>query len=508
MRTPRRQRGLASTVLAVTAALTAPTLLAAQPAPLDGLDAYIERTMAEWEIPGLSIAVVKDGQTVWARGFGVRSLEGDEPVDENTLFAIGSASKAFTAAALGMLVQEGLLDWDDRATRHLPEFETSDPYVTRELTVRDLLTHRSGLTRGDQLWYATEMERDEILRRVRHQPPTSSFRSRFGYNNNMFLAAGQIIPSITGLTWDRFVDRRIFAPLGMDRSVTSVVPLADMENVAQPHQEVEGTVRPIPWRNIDNIAPAGSINSSAAEMARWLRLHLDMGTWRGQELLDEEVVREMHSPQTIIPIEGRWVLMAPVSDFFMYGMGWFLHDYRGRKIVQHGGNIDGMHALVALMPEEGAGVVILTNLPNYLTYALMYRVFDAYLGGPETDWSARTREQFQEMVAAGEAQRRRLEEARVTGTTPSLPLERYAGTYRHEMYGVVEVTLEGDALALRRGPNFAGELEHWHYDTFRVDWRDDTMGRAFITFHLDARGRVARADLQGLGELTRVREGR
>jgi CubicO group peptidase (beta-lactamase class C family) len=492
---------------AALAALALPFPATAQPAPppapLQGLDAYIEGALGDWEIPGLAIAVVKDGETVWARGFGVRDLRTGEPVDESTVFAIGSASKAFTAAAVGMMVQEGLLAWDDRATKYLPTFETSDPYVTRELTVRDLLTHRSGLNRGDQVWYATELERDEVLHQVRYQPPTTSFRSAFGYNNNMVLAAGQLVPALTGLSWDDFVDRRIFAPLRMERSVTSAPPLARMENVAQPHAKIDEKVTPIPWRNIDNVGPAGSINSSVAEMARWVRFQLARGEWNGQRLLDASVLREMHSAQTIIPLEGQWALMAPDAHFMMYGMGWFLHDYRARKIIEHGGNIDGMHALVALMPEEDAGLVILTNLPNHLTYALMYRVFDAYIGGAETDWSNR----YQALLQAGEPQQRAMEEARVSGTSPSLALERYAGRYHHPMYGEVAVTLEDRRLVARRGPFFVGDLEHWHYDTFRIDWRGGTRGNAFITFHLDARGEPARANMQGLGNLERVRAG-
>ena len=508
---PARRRGsrrARACVTLVVLALGLPAAAAAQPAPLQGLAAYIEQEMADWKVPGLAIAVVKDDALVWASGFGVRDARSGGAVDEHTLFAIGSASKAFTAASVGMLVQEGHLRWDDRVTKYLPDFETSDPYVTRELTVRDLLTHRSGLDRGDQVWYATGLGREEILHQVRFQPPTSSLRSQFGYNNNMFLAAGQILPGLTGLSWDDFVDRRIFAPLRMERSVTSTLPLARMENVAQPHQEIDGEVRPIPWRNIDNIAPAGSIVSSASEMANWVRLQLAGGEFEGRRILDEVVVREMHSAQTIMPLEGSWALMAPESHFLMYGMGWMLHDYRGRKVVQHGGNIDGMHALVALLPEERLGVVVLTNLlPNYLTYALMHRVFDAYLGAPEMDWSERFGGRFRELVAAGEAQRRRMEESRVAGTKPSLALDRYAGTYRHEMYGELVVALDGGGLVARRGSGFAGDLEHWHFDTFRIEWRDESMGSGLVTFALDARGGVAGADLQGIGEMERVPEG-
>jgi CubicO group peptidase (beta-lactamase class C family) len=506
--TPRARRRPAGSrvaaVLAVALLWAGPARVDAQPAPLEGLADWVEAAMATWEIPALAVAVVADGEAVWLDGFGVRTVGSSEPVDENTVFAIGSASKAFTAAVLGMLVQEGRLDWDDRATRHLPGFETSDPWVTRELTVRDLLTHRSGLNRGDQVWYGTDLDRDAILRRVRHQPPSSSFRSEFGYNNNMFLAAGQLVPALTGTSWEDFVRKRIFAPLGMTRSTTSTLALERMENVARPHRLDDGEVRPIPWRNIDNIAPAGSINSTARDMSAWLRLQLAEGTWGGDSLIATPVLREMHSPQTIVPNEGQWARMAPGAHFLTYGMGWFLHDYRGRKVVEHGGNIDGMHALVGMMPEEEVGVAILTNLqPNALTYALMYRVFDAYLGGPATDWSARMKEEQDRALESGADEQRRAEESRVAGTEPSLALHAYAGTYRHAMYGNVEVAEEGGRLVVRRGVR-TGPAEHWHYDTFRVRWEDEGGGTALITFHLDARARVRGADLQGIGELSRI----
>lgn len=484
-----------------------PAVAAAQSGPLSGLDRYIDAARQDWEIPGLAIAVVKDGQVVYADGFGVRDLRTGEPVDENTIFAIGSASKSFTAAAVGDLVDRGLVDWDDRVTEHLPGFQVYDPYVTRELTVRDLLSHRSGLLRGDMLWFATELSREEILERVRFQEPTSSFRSQFGYNNNMFLAAGQVVLAATGQTWDDYVDAELFTPLGMERSTTSVVPLTRMQNVAQPHEEIDGEVRPIEWRNIDNIAPAGSINSSALEMTSWIRMLLAEGEFGGEQVLSEEVLQEVQEPHTLVRRQGGWELMAPDAHFMAYGLGWFMNDYRGRKVLQHGGNIDGMHALVGLMPEEELGLVVLTNLnPNYLTYALMYRVFDAYLGGEQQDWSEVLQTGFTELMAEFESEQDEMEEARVSGTQPSLPLEEYAGTYTDAMYGEVVVRLEGDGLVLQRGPNFVGDLEHWHYDTFRVDWRDDSLGEAFATFSLDARGEAAEVDVQGT-EYQRAPEG-
>ena len=484
-----------------------PMQAVAQQGQLQGLDDYIQNAMQDWEIPGLAIAIVKDDSVVYAEGFGVRDLRTREPVNPNTLFAIGSASKAFTVAAVAMLVDEDEVEWDDPATEYLPDLQLFDSYASRELTVRDLLTHRSGLSRGDLLWYATDYDRDEILRRVRFLEPSWSFRSHFGYQNIMYLAAGQIIPDVTGESWDEFVDERIFTPLGMEASNTSTLALERMENVATPHAEIDDEVRPIPWRNIDNIAPAGSINSNVLEMAQWVKLQLGHGELGGRELLDSATVEEMHTPQTIIRKEGAWALMAPESDFLMYGMGWFLSDYRGRKVVQHGGNIDGMHALVAMLPEEDLGVVILTNLgPNYLTYALAHRIFDAYLGAPQKDWSETLSEQYEELRKQFEAEEKKMEEARVSGTNPSLSLEEYAGTYQNEMYGDATVALENGRLVLRRGPNFVGDLEHWHYDTFRAVWRDPTLGKSFVTFGLNPMGKAAELEIQDLAEFERVPE--
>lgn len=488
-------RGLRPLIL-VCLVLVLPASADAQTGPLSGLGEYIEDARQGWEIPGLAIAVVKDGEVAYIEGFGVRDVSTGEPVDENTLFAIGSASKSFTSAAVADLVDRGLVDWDDRVTEHLPGFEVYDPYVTRELRVRDLLSHRSGLLRGDALWFATDLSREEILERVRFQEPTTSFRSQFGYNNNMFLAAGEVVLAATGQTWDEYVDAEFFTPLGMDRSTTSVVPLASMRNVAQPHEEIDDEVRPIEWRNIDNIGPAGSINSSVFEMSNWLKMLLAEGEFGGEQVLSEEALAEVQEPHTLVQREGGWAMMTPEAHFMAYGLGWFMNDYRGRKVLQHGGNIDGMHALVGLMPEEEIGLVVLTNLnPNAVTYALMYRVFDAYLGGQQEDWNEVLQTRFQEMMA--EFGGDEMEEARVAGTQPSLALEGYTGTYADAMYGEVVVRLEGDGLVLRRGPNFVGDLEHWHYDTFQVDWRDDSMGESFATFSLDARAEAVEVNLQG-----------
>ncbi|HKE60413.1 MAG TPA: serine hydrolase [Pyrinomonadaceae bacterium] len=479
--------------------------VAAQQAPGAEFEEYVNKAIKDWGVPGVAIAIVKDDHVVFAKGFGVRELNKPAPVDEHTLFAIGSSSKAFTAASIAMLVDEGKLKWDDPVTKYLLGFQLFDPYATRELTVSDLLTHRSGLTRGDLLWYASPYDRNEVVRRVRYLKPSWSLRSRFGYQNIMFLAAGQIIPSVTGKSWDDFVRERIFTPLGMKSTSTSIRALANSDDVASPHAKLEDKVQVVSWRNIDNIAPAGSINSNVEDMAQWLRLQLGGGTYENKRLLSSGVMKEMHAPQTIIRIEGVNAILYPDAHFLNYGMGWFLSDYRGRKLVEHGGAIDGMRAEVAMVPEEKLGVVVLTNLNGtILPHALMYKIVDFYLGAAPRDWCAEMLKATKGLEEQAKAAEKKADAERVTGTSPSLPLEKYAGSFQSEMYGELKIGLEDQKLVARFGPNFTGDLEHWNYDTFRVKWRDPMEGKGFANFKLNSQGKVETVNIEGLTEFTRT----
>jgi CubicO group peptidase (beta-lactamase class C family) len=300
--------------------------LAAQPGPLRGFDAYVTQAIREWEAPGLAVAVVRNDSVVYARGFGVRELGKSDSVTANTLFAVGSTTKAFTSALLGMLVDEGKVRWDDPVTRHLPRFQLYDPYVTREMTVRDLLTHRSGLSRGDRLWSASGFTREEVLRRVRFLKPTWSLRSNYGYQNIMYLAAGELAAAMSGGTWDQAVQDRIFRPLGMRRTVTSVLSLKQLDDVATPHDRIDGSITPVEWLNIDNIGPAGSINSSVTDMAQWIRLQLGGGTYAGRKLIDTATVKEMHTIQMHIRPSENDEKLWPESHIMGYGLAWALRD--------------------------------------------------------------------------------------------------------------------------------------------------------------------------------------
>lgn len=474
---------------------------------LRGLDAYVEKAISEWEVPGLGLAIVHRDSVVYAKGFGVRKLGSAERVDENTMFAIGSSSKAFTALLLATLIDEGRAKWDDPVIEHLDWFQMFDPYVTREMTLRDLLSHRSGLSRGDLLWYGSDLTREDIVRRVRWLEPSWSFRSQFGYQNIMYLAAGEVAEELSGRSWDELVQERIFAPLGMRTSTTSIRPLASMSNVATPHSRIDGKVSPIAWRDIDNAGPAGSINSNVREMAAWVRLQLRRGEFNGHRIVSEANHREMWSPHTIIQIDTAAERLYPETHFRTYGLGWFLEDYRGRRLVHHGGNIDGMSALVAMMPEHDVGLVILTNMNGSgLPALLMRRIFDLYIDGPGRDWSAEILAYTKQRAEQAEARQAARDSARVRNTQPSLALDRYAGRYENRLYGDVVITYANGRLSATFGPAFQGSLEHWHYDTFRARWQDPQLGTTTLTFALNARGEPATLDVEGMGEFRRQQD--
>ena len=439
----------------------------------------------------------------------MREVGKPAPVDERSLFAIGSSSKAFTSAAIAMLVDSGKVNLDAPATAYLPGFQLFDNYATREITVRDLLSHRSGLARGELLWYGSDYDRDEILRRVRFLPPTWSFRSQFGYQNIMYLAAGQIAAKVSGTSWDDVIRTHIFQPLGMTSSSTSISALAGQSDLAMPHAEVNDTVRAIPYRKIDNIGPAGSINSNAVDMAQWLRLQLGDGKIQGRQLISKRMVDEMHTPQTVIRAEGSWRMMNPSAHLMAYGLGWFLSDYEGRYMVQHGGNIDGMTALVAMLPEEKFGIVILSNMNgSQMPTTIMLRAFDMQLGRPAKDWSAEMRKQYEGMLKQARAAQARAESQHVSGTKPSLALSAYAGTYVDSLMGTVKVTESNGTLNFAFGPTWRGPLEHWHYDTFHLKLDTPVLGVVPVTFRLNAAGKVddVVVDLAGQATFKRVQE--
>jgi CubicO group peptidase (beta-lactamase class C family) len=485
----------------------------AQSADWNSLDPYIRSTMPQWEVPGLAIAVIKNDEIVFQNTYGVKTKGGSEPIDTNTLFAIGSASKAFTAASLGMLVDEGKLKWDDPVNKYLPDFQVQDPYVTREIVVRDLLMHDTGVAPNDFLFWGTKLDRDQIVHRLRYLSQEASLRSRWEYQNLMFITAGQLIPALTGKSWDDFVQERIFGPLGMNATVISNHALPANADIATPHAVIDGKMQPIPLINLDNAGPAGSILSTVGDMARWLRLQMHDGMLDKHTFFSKTVSDEMHHPQMLIRTNPHSALLglAPQANFTTYGLAWFINDYRGHKIVHHGGQTDGMMLMAGFVPDRKLAWVVMSNSVRFYSTALMYRIIDTDLGQPVQDWSAAlwtVQKDAEDTVAQAI---REQEEHRVAGTKPSLELSRYVGTYMNPLYGPVEVNLENEVLVVRcKDLGLTADLQHWQYDSFRTVWRDNSPNLRiyyrFATFVLNPQGEVEELRMPVVGNFMRQRE--
>ncbi len=450
---------------------------AAPTSDLSQLKGIIEQARADWNVPGLCVAIVKDGQVVLSEGFGVRELGKPETVDGDTLFAIASNTKAFTAAAIAMLEEEGKLHWEDHVQQHLPWLQMYDPYVSSELRIDDLLCHRSGLGTfsGDLLWWGTPYSPEEVLRRTRHLPAKGRFRATYGYSNLMFLAAGEVIREASGKPWPEFMQERILKPVGMTRSVTSITTLESLGNFASPHKPTLEKVTPIPWYNWDTMAAAGGIISSANDMAKWLRVQLDHGKIDDRHrLFSEASSHKMWSLQTIIPLSAAQKRVG-TTHFKAYGLGWMLSDYKGRKTVSHGGGYDGMYSQVMMVPEENLGVVVLTNSMTGISTALANTIVDEFLGGEKKDWLDPGLEQDRKNRTAFYDRIKETTTPKSEGTSPSHELMSYAGTYRCPLYGDVTVSAEDEKLVLRLLPNaeLVADLTHMQYDTWVIHWRKE-----------------------------------
>jgi CubicO group peptidase (beta-lactamase class C family) len=478
-------------------------------APSD-LHAYVARAMKTFEVPGMAVAIVKDGKVVVAKGYGVRKLGDPTPVDEFTMFGIGSNTKAVTTAALSTLVDKGRLSWDDPVYQRLPGFVMYDPYVSHEMTIRDLLTHRSGmgLGEGDLLfWPPSTYTRADIIYKLRFMKPGSSFRSRYAYDNLLYMAAGQIIPAVTGISWDDYIRQHIFAPVGMNHSNLSTSAFAPGQDYAWPHSRLSGTLQVIHFQVLDNVGPAGAINSCAADMAKWLQLQLNHGKFadRDGRLFSEQRSKEMWTPQTILPTgDPPPALAALKSNFSDYGLGWFIRDYLGHRVIGHGGGVAGFVSSVLLAPEEDLGIVVLTNAEEGgAMESIVYHVLDHYLGLTNSDWIAAFKAaQDNEEKDAAETMKK-AENARAADSKPSLPLEKYAGTYNDAWYGPITIRMDNAGLVITfdHTPSMVGDMQHWQYDTFKAHWRDRMIEDAFITFSLKADGTIESAKMAAVSPL-------
>jgi CubicO group peptidase (beta-lactamase class C family) len=486
-------------------------------APSAGFDAYVDSARKTFDVPGIAVAIVEDGKVVLAKGYGVRDLQSGKPVGADTLFAIASNTKAFTAASLSMLADDGKLKMDDRVIDHLPWFRMSDPYVTREMRIRDLLAHRSGLSlgAGDLLyWPATDYSNREVAERLRYVPLNGGFREQYAYDNILFGVAQLVIEQASGMPYERFLRTRIFAPLGMDRTRFNSDDLQPGDDVATGYAKADfSKLEPAPRMTWSNVAGAGGIYSSVDDLAKWVRVQLDGGAISGggddaKRLFSEQRQREMWSVLTPIPVAKPSApeLAAVAPNFSGYGEGWFLSDYRGHKIVFHTGGWPGMVSRITLVPDLKLGVIVLTNQEVGAAFnAVTLRALDDALGAAPTDWvsvyagvlaksQGKADEEWKKHLAARDAQ-----------SKPSLPLAAYAGTYRDPWYGDVVVAMEGGKPVLRftHTADLVGDLEHWQHDTFIVRWRRRWLNAdAFVNFSLDEDGRIAGATMKPVSPLT------
>jgi CubicO group peptidase (beta-lactamase class C family) len=474
-------------------------------APPPGLDAEAARILKAFEVPGMALAIVKDGQVVVAKGYGVRKLGEPAPVDSKTLFGIASNTKVFTATALGLLVEEGKIAWDAPVINYVPWFAMYDPFVTREITVRDLLVHRSGLGLGEGdllFWPPSTYDRKEIVRRLRYMKPSTSFRSAYAYDNLLYSVAGEVIEAVSGKVWEDFVTGRILARAGMTRSNVRHSAAANGGNVATTHARVEGVVRIVKPSTNDNTNPAGGINSCADDMAKWMLVLLSKGQLAdGKRLYSERTWRELTTLVTPMPNPDPPAELAALkTDFNGYALGLHVKEYRGLKVVTHTGGLAGYVSQVWLIPDAGLGVTVLTNQEAGEAYAaLTMFVADHYLGAPKADWvEAYERVRARRDARTAEAVRKAAT-ARDATSKPSLALEKYAGLYRDAWYGDIEIAAEGGKLVMRfmRTPALVGDLEHWQHDAFLVRWRErELRADAYVTFALNPDGSIEEAKMQ------------
>jgi CubicO group peptidase (beta-lactamase class C family) len=494
--------------------LLATALCPAQDSVEKVVDNVAERARKEFDVPGIAVAIVKDGNVVLAKGYGVRRQGESAPVTAQSLFRIASNTKAFTTAALAMLVDEGKIRWDDPVTEHMPGFQLYDPYVTREMTIRDLLTHRSGLGlgAGDLMFFPPgNLGRDEIIRRLRFIKPATSFRSAYAYDNLLYIAAGQLIPAVTGKSWDDFVKDRIFTPLGMTNTFTDVAALRNGKDVATPHNALSGKLEALPQEDMDSSAPAGAIITCVADLAKWMTVQLNGGAFGSTRLYSAKQAREMWSAQTILPIEelskdSPAAFADTQPNFRAYGLGWDLRDYRGKKLVGHTGSLSGYVSRTALIPELKLGIVVLTNQEVTAAHsAIANTVTDRYLGVPEADWVAAYSTRLKKERAEGEEAVKKAAGQRNPNTKPALSLASYAGRYRDTWYGDMRIEEHAGKLSinLTHTPDLVGDLEHWQYDTFVARWKNRTLDAdAYVTFTLKADGSIDEVRMKAVSPLT------
>ena len=440
---------------------------------LKALDNYYEKMVKDWDIPSATIGIVKDGKLIFTGNYGTMEVGKNQKPNEHTLYAIASNSKAFTSAMIGMLVQEGTLNWNDKVKKHLPYFEVYDTWVSNNVTIRDLLSHRVGLGTfsGDNIWYKSDLPAEDIIKRIKHVPQAYDFRAGYGYSNLMFITAGEIIEKVTGKSWADNVQERILNPLGMDRTISTVYDLEKKGNYATPHARKDEKNYPIPWAKWDNVAATGGLISSVSDISKWMIFNLNHGIHENDTLLSKTTRNLVWTPHN-----NHYVDHTTKNDFNRhfnsYGLGWGLSDYHGRMRVGHTGGYDGMITAVTLIPDENLGVVVLTNGPKSPIMAATYYALDKFLGIENNkDWSTDYLINTNKNAKNDTRISDRIK-ARVLNTKPITQPKDFVGDYNSDMYGKISIVEKDNELKLQfsHSPLLSATLTHWNHDVWKINW--------------------------------------
>ena len=462
-------------------------------AQLAGFEDDVRAVLQDGKVPGAAVIILKDDKVLLSQGFGKRNVAENLEVTPRTLFPIGSSSKAFTAAAIAMLVEEGKLEWDTPVRHYLPTFQLHDHFASERITVRDFLCHRSGLPRHEFLWYGSDMTRKEMVERLAYLEPNVDFRARYQYNNLMYATAGYLIELVTGQTWEEFVATRIFKPLGMSSSNTAVEASQKTDDYALPYEEKKDSIEEVPfYTKFQAMGPAGSISTNLEDIEHWLRFQLNEGKHGETQLLAAEQVAQNHTPQMVVP-RGQDIPMNKYPEIanWCYGQGWSVGSYRGHSMVQHGGSIDGFMAEVALLPDDHIAVAVFTNRGStFAPFIITFLACDRLLGAEKTDWNGRLLKELADLKAQTEEQLAEMQKAEpaIPNTHPSHALDAYCGRYENPGYGVVTISQVEDSLQFTYN-DIPSSLTHVHYDIFEWDFERFEF-KTRVSFATDEKGDI------------------
>lgn len=456
---------------------------------LENFDAYVRQGMSDWQIPGMAVAVVKNDQVIFTKAYGVRRYGEAAPVNVHTQFSIGSTTKAMTAVCMGMLVDEGKVRWDDPVIQHLPELKLHNPYTTASLRIRDLFTHNSGTGNTDFLWGNMSLTSKEIVKKMAEVEPVYPLRGGFIYQNIFYLIAGEVIEKISGKPWSAFISDRIFKPLELSHTVP-LLSASDQSNISSAHYIIDGKTEAINRLSADNVGPAGSVYACIEDMANWTQVMLDSSKFGKDRLLKPETWQELFKPQVVVPESQFYPTMKLIQpSWTTYGLGWFQHDYKGRKVNYHTGSLPGEIAMHAQLPSEKLGVFFIGNLDHAeLRHSLVYKSFDLFALGGDRDWNKGFLELYSKLKAIQEETSELTFSNKIPETKPSHSLSNYTGIFSNPLHGTVTILESQCALSFIQNGVIKGNLQHFNYDTFSIEYLERWMGKGLVMFQVNQNG--------------------